>query len=35
MFIIPIYLLSEIFPGVSRAPSALLAPGPIHQFGRH
>ena len=29
MFIVPIYLFSEIFPGV------LLAPGPIHQFGRH
>ena len=29
MFIIPIYLFSEIFPAV------LLAPGPIHQFGRH
>ena len=35
MFIIPIYLFSEIFPGVSRGPSVLLAPGPIHQFGRH
>ena len=34
MFIIPIYLFSEIFPGVSRGPS-VLAPGPIHQFGRH
>jgi len=35
MFIILIYLFSEIFPGVSRGPSVLLAPGPIHQFGRH
>jgi len=35
MFIIPIYLFSEIFPGVSRGPSVFLAPGPINQFGRH
>ena len=35
VFIIPIYLFSEIFPGVSRGPSVFLAAGPIHQFGRH